>query len=50
MSTFPDISEVQVRKQLATEEEERLKSGGVSLNNTSAAAFITIGLEVEESQ
>ncbi|PPQ76891.1 hypothetical protein CVT26_000661 [Gymnopilus dilepis] len=44
------LSEVQVKKALATEEEERLKSGGVSLHNTSAATFIGLGLEIEEFQ
>ncbi|PPQ97896.1 hypothetical protein CVT26_013070 [Gymnopilus dilepis] len=44
------ISEVRVRKELAAEEEKRLKSGGISLNSTSAASFIGLGLEIEESQ
>ncbi|PPR01605.1 hypothetical protein CVT26_013324 [Gymnopilus dilepis] len=44
------ISEAQVKKQLAAEEEQRLKAGGVSLNSTSPSSFIAIGLEIEESQ
>ncbi|PPQ81774.1 hypothetical protein CVT26_010082 [Gymnopilus dilepis] len=50
LSLCADISEAQVRKQLAAEEESRLKSGGVSLNNISASSFIALGLEIEEFQ
>ncbi|PPQ76859.1 hypothetical protein CVT26_001497 [Gymnopilus dilepis] len=44
------ISEAQVKKELAAEEEKRLKAGGISLNNTSAASFVGLGLEIEEFQ
>ncbi|PPQ82484.1 hypothetical protein CVT26_012847 [Gymnopilus dilepis] len=44
------VSEVQVRKELAEEEERRLKGGGISLNNMSAASFIGLGLEIEDFQ
>ena len=44
------ISEAQVKKELAEEEEKRLASGGVSLHNTSAASFIVLGLEIEDTQ
>ncbi|PPQ77497.1 hypothetical protein CVT26_006143 [Gymnopilus dilepis] len=44
------ISEAKVKKQLAEEEEKRLKAGGISLNNTSAASFVTLGLDIEETQ
>ena len=45
-----DMSEAQVKKQLAAEEEKRLKDGGIALNKTSASSFIALGLEVEEFQ
>ena len=48
--SIADISEVRVRKELAAEEEKRLKDGGISLNSTSAASFVGLGLEIEESQ
>ena len=44
------ISKAQVKKELAEEEEKRLASGGVSLHNTSAASFIVLGLEIEDTQ
>ena len=44
------LSEAKVKKQLADEEEKRLKAGGVSLHNTSAASFVSLGLEIEETQ
>lgn len=44
------ISEAQVRKDLAEEEQDRLEEGGTSLHVTSAAAFIVHGLELEEVQ
>ncbi|PPR02783.1 hypothetical protein CVT26_009394 [Gymnopilus dilepis] len=44
------ISEARVKKELASEEEKRIKAGGISLNNTSAASFIGLGLEIEEFQ
>jgi len=44
------MSEAQVKKELAEEEEKRLVAGGVSLHNTSAASFIVLGLEIEDTQ
>jgi len=44
------ISEAQVKKDLAVEEETRLSSGGISLHATTAAAFLVMGLELEEAQ
>ncbi|KAG6819140.1 hypothetical protein H0H93_014961 [Arthromyces matolae] len=44
------ISEAQARKELAEEEELRLKAGEVSRHATSASAFLVLGLELEEEQ
>ena len=44
------ISEAQVKKELAEEEETHLATGGISLHNMSASAFIVLGLEIEETQ
>ncbi|KAJ3487311.1 hypothetical protein NLJ89_g11723 [Agrocybe chaxingu] len=44
------ITEAQVRKELAEEEQRRLADGGTSLHTTSAASFISIGLEIEDTQ
>ena len=44
------ISEAQVKKELAEEEQTRLAAGGISLHNTSAASFIVLGLEMEDTQ
>ena len=44
------ISEAQVKKELAEEEERRLAAGGISPHNTSAASFLALGLEIEETQ
>ena len=44
------ISESQVRKDLAKEEEDRLSAGGVALHATSASAFVVHALELEEAQ
>ncbi|KDR74714.1 hypothetical protein GALMADRAFT_70522 [Galerina marginata CBS 339.88] len=43
------ISEARVKKELAEEEEKRLAAGGISLHNTSAASFLGLGLEIEET-
>ncbi|PPQ99631.1 hypothetical protein CVT26_009186 [Gymnopilus dilepis] len=45
-----DLSEARVRKELAEEEEHRIKEGGLSLHETPAAVFIQMGLELEEAQ
>ncbi|PPQ99613.1 hypothetical protein CVT26_009184, partial [Gymnopilus dilepis] len=44
------LSEARVRKELAEEEEHRIKEGGLSLHETPAAVFIQMGLELEEAQ
>ncbi|KDR65962.1 hypothetical protein GALMADRAFT_81295 [Galerina marginata CBS 339.88] len=44
------ISEARVKKELAEEEEKCLAAGGISLHNTSAASFLGLGLEIEETQ
>ena len=44
------MSEAQVKKELAAEEERRIKEGGHSLHETSAAVFIQMGLDLEEAQ
>lgn len=46
----PAISESQVRKELAREEEERLAGGGIALHGTSASAFVVHALELEDAQ
>ncbi|PPQ77173.1 hypothetical protein CVT26_008093 [Gymnopilus dilepis] len=44
------LSEAKVRKELADEEERRIKAGGVSVHETPAAVFVQMGLELEETQ
>lgn len=44
------LSEAQVQKELADEEETRLASGGAALHETSPSSFISMGLELEEAQ
>lgn len=44
------ISKAQVKKELAEEEETCLVTRGISLHNTSAALFIILGLEIENTQ
>ncbi|KAF8895002.1 hypothetical protein CPB84DRAFT_1848339 [Gymnopilus junonius] len=44
------MSEAQIKKELAEEEERRIAEGGVSLHETSAAGFIQMGLDLEEAQ
>lgn len=45
-----DLTEGEVRKELASKEEQRLAKGGVLLHKTSAAAFVQMGLELEDAQ
>ncbi|KAF9551575.1 hypothetical protein CPC08DRAFT_738301 [Agrocybe pediades] len=45
-----NISEKQVRKELADEDEDALRGGAVMLHKTSASAFLTLGLELEDIQ
>ncbi|KAJ3500804.1 hypothetical protein NLJ89_g9630 [Agrocybe chaxingu] len=44
------LSEAKAKKELAEEEKQRLAAGGVSLHATSAAEFIAMGLDIEETQ
>ncbi|KAL0568243.1 hypothetical protein V5O48_013754 [Marasmius crinis-equi] len=44
------MSQKQVERELAEYEEERVRKGGTSYHDTSAGAFLTMGLELEESQ
>jgi hypothetical protein len=44
------MTESQARKELAEQEEQRLAAGGIALHSTSASAFVTMGLEIEEAQ
>ena len=44
------LSESKARKELAQLEAKRLAVGGIALHKTSPAAFLTLGLELEESQ
>lgn len=45
-----DMSEDEVKKQLADEELESLKLGGVVLHETGPGAFLEMGLVLEETQ
>lgn len=48
---FPlGLTESQVLKELAEEEEGRLANGGVAVHETGPSAFLALGLELEESQ
>ena len=44
------MSEAQVKKELAEEEQKRLSSGGIALHETSPAVFVQMGLDLEEAQ
>ncbi|KAF8069293.1 hypothetical protein FPV67DRAFT_1415377 [Lyophyllum atratum] len=44
------ISEAEARKELAEEEKERVSTGGAALHETSASAFLVLGLDLEDSQ
>jgi len=44
------VSEAQVKKELAKEEERCLVAGGISPHNTSATSFLVLGLEIEDAQ
>lgn len=49
-TTCLGLSEADVRKELAKEEEARLSNGGYALHQTSPAAFLSLGLELEDLQ
>lgn len=44
------LTETQVRKELAEEEGRRLAAGGVTHHATNASMFITLALDLEETQ
>ncbi|KAL0565320.1 hypothetical protein V5O48_016705 [Marasmius crinis-equi] len=44
------LSQKQVERELAEYEEDRIRRGGATYHDTSAGAFLTLGLELEESQ
>jgi hypothetical protein len=44
------LSAGEVRRELADDEEDRLANGGVALHKTSPAAFVILGLELEDAQ
>lgn len=44
------VTEAQVKKTLAKEEEKYLNDGGSALHTTSPSAFLTLGLELEDTQ
>ncbi|KAL0572890.1 hypothetical protein V5O48_009059 [Marasmius crinis-equi] len=44
------LSQKQVERELAEYEEDRVRKGGATYHDTSAGAFLTLGLELEESQ
>lgn len=44
------MTEAEVRKEFAEEDEEGLSAGEESLHNTSASSFVFLGLELEDFQ
>ena len=48
--SFVDLTQAQVQKELADEEQHRLSTGGVALHEMSASLFLTAALNLEESQ
>jgi len=44
------LSEADVRKELAKEEEARLANGEIALHETLPSAFLSLGMELEEMQ
>jgi hypothetical protein len=50
LSSTAGISEAEGQKELAEDKEDWLANGGVALHKTSPAAFLVIGLDLEESQ
>ncbi|KDR65106.1 hypothetical protein GALMADRAFT_82273, partial [Galerina marginata CBS 339.88] len=45
-----ELTEAQVKKDLAEEESHRLAAGGVALHATGPSAFIVMGLDIEDTQ
>lgn len=50
MSFRIGMNEAQIQKELTEEEDARLAGGGAALHETGPTLFITLGLELEESQ
>jgi hypothetical protein len=44
------MTEAEVRKEFAEEDEARLSEGEGSLHDTSASSFIFLGIEIEDFQ
>lgn len=47
---YSALSEAQARKELAEEEQQCLRDGGVSLHNTTPLTFLVMGLDLEDAQ
>lgn len=45
-----DLTEANVQKELAEQEELRLAAGGTALHEMSPLSFIVLGLELEDTQ
>ncbi|KDR72076.1 hypothetical protein GALMADRAFT_74300 [Galerina marginata CBS 339.88] len=45
-----ELTEAQVKKELAEEEGRRLAAGGVALHATGPSAFLVMGLDIEDTQ
>ncbi|KAJ7627260.1 hypothetical protein FB45DRAFT_979679 [Roridomyces roridus] len=49
-STEKGLTEAQVRRKLEDEEEEEMKAGKTRVNDVSPCGFVSLGLELEDSQ
>lgn len=45
-----DLTQAEVRSELAKEETQRLTTGGIVLHETSTSLFLVNGLEIEDLQ
>lgn len=45
-----DLTEAKVQKELAEEEDSRLAAGGAALHEMSPLVFLTLAMELEDSQ
>ncbi|KAF9038718.1 hypothetical protein BJ165DRAFT_1308956, partial [Panaeolus papilionaceus] len=50
LTTLVAMTEAEVKKELAEEEEERIKNGGVSYHETPASTFVSAAIEIEDLQ
>jgi len=50
LSFFIALTEAEVRKEFAEEDERRLSDGEVSQHATSASAFVLLGIELKDLQ